>query len=60
MSVIKKEFSLINKDVLISKDYQILPYSNTMANQTYDFFYTEKESEVLNYSSNNKNVNINI
>ena len=59
LSIIKKEFYNINRDVLISKDFQILPFSNNIINQTY-YFNNNLENKNLNYKINNESIDINL
>ena len=49
LGVIKKEFFNINKEILISKEYQILPYYNNMFNKSYKLKNdTDKDNDTSN------------
>jgi hypothetical protein len=63
LGVIKREFNNINRDVLLHKNINILPYSYSKMNPNYDVHgdnMFEKEKRVFNYNYKNKNMNVHV
>jgi hypothetical protein len=63
LGVIKREFNNINRDVLLHKNMNVLPYSYSKMDQNYDVHgdnMFEKENRVFNYNYKNKKMNIHL
>jgi hypothetical protein len=59
LSVIKKEFYIINRDVLLTKEIQIIPYSNNIMKSSY-YFNSNLENNILSYVYGKENIDINL
>jgi len=60
MHLIKKEFYIVNRDVLLSKLIDILPNGNDMLSNSYKYDNDSYKINILEYKKGTVNLDINL